>query len=116
MKKLGINYLQHKFLVKYKCHRIDVSEGIDVNKASESEECDICHYWYFLNKGFKFQPYVCNRYHDFLMMSMKLNDIYILNIKGTDYHNIISRIRRDEPLNLMQIISLTEKNLLKILT
>ena len=50
------------------------------------------------------------------MMSMKLNDIYVLNIKGTDYHNIISRIRRDEPLNLMQIISLTEKNLLKILT
>ena len=24
-----------------------VSEGIDVNKTSESRECDICHYWYF---------------------------------------------------------------------
>ena len=35
--------------------RIDVSEGIDVNKTSESKECDICHYWYFLNKRFKFQ-------------------------------------------------------------
>ena len=23
---------------------IDVSEGIDVNKISESKECDICHY------------------------------------------------------------------------
>ena len=23
--------------------RIDVSEGIDVNKTSESKECDICH-------------------------------------------------------------------------
>ena len=34
--------------------RIDVSEGIDVIKTSESKECDICHYWYFLNKGFKF--------------------------------------------------------------
>ena len=29
--------------------RIDVSEGIDVNKKSASKECDICHYWYFLN-------------------------------------------------------------------
>ena len=114
MKKLGINYLQHKFLVKYKCHRIDVSEGIDVNKASESEVCDICHYWYFLNKGFKFQPYVCNRYHDLLMMSMKLNYMYILNIKGTDYCNIISRIMWNEPTNLTQAISLTEKNLLKM--
>ena len=24
--------------------RTDVSEGIDVNKTSPSEECDICHY------------------------------------------------------------------------
>ena len=32
--------------------RIDVSEEIDVNKISKSKECDICHYWYFLNKGF----------------------------------------------------------------
>ena len=36
--------------------RIDVSEGIDLNKTSTSKECDICHCWYFLNKGFKFQP------------------------------------------------------------
>ena len=24
--------------------KIDVSEGIDINKTSESKECDICHY------------------------------------------------------------------------
>ena len=35
--------------------RIDVSEGIDVNKTSESKEYHIFHYWYFLNKRFKFQ-------------------------------------------------------------
>ena len=29
--------------------RIDVVEEIDVNKTSTSKECDICHYWYFLN-------------------------------------------------------------------
>ena len=26
---------------------IDVSEGIDVNKTSESKECDVCHYCFF---------------------------------------------------------------------
>ena len=31
---------------------IDVSEGIDANKINASRECDICHYWYFLNKDF----------------------------------------------------------------
>ena len=45
-------------------NRINLSEGIDVNKTSASKECDICHYWYFLNKGFKIQPNVCNRCHD----------------------------------------------------
>ena len=62
--------------------RIDISEGIDVNKTSESKECDIRHYWYFLHKGFKFQPNVCNGCHDLLMMYMNLSDITILIIKG----------------------------------
>ena len=61
--------------------RIDVSEGIGVNKTSASKEFDICHYWYILNYSFKFQPNVCNRCHDLLMMSVNLSDIAILNIK-----------------------------------
>ena len=44
--------------------RIDVSEGIEVNKVTESKDFDICHYWYFLSYSFKFQPNVCNRCHD----------------------------------------------------
>ena len=31
---------------------IDISEGIDINKTSASKECDICRYWYFLDKNF----------------------------------------------------------------
>ena len=49
--------------------KIDVSEGMDVNKTSASKERDVCHYWYFLNYSSKFQPNVCNRCHDLLMMS-----------------------------------------------
>ena len=70
--------------------RIDVSVGINVTKTSASKECDICHYCYFLNYSFKFQPNVCNRYHNLLMMSMNLNDIAILNVKGFDYRCVIS--------------------------
>ena len=57
--------------------RIDASEGINVNKTSESKEYDICHYWYFLNKRLKFQSYICNRCHDLVMMSMNLSNIAI---------------------------------------
>ena len=65
------------------------SDGIDINKTSESKECDICQYWYFLNNGFKFQPDVCNRCHDVLVMSINLSDIAVLNINGVDYRCII---------------------------
>ena len=30
--------------------RIDFSERIDVNKTSESKECNVCQYCYFLSK------------------------------------------------------------------
>ena len=82
--------------------RIDVSEGTDAKKTSALKECDICHYWYFLNKAFKFQPNVCNRCHDLLMMSMNLSDIAILNVKGSNYRCIISGISKSEALNLKQ--------------
>ena len=34
--------------------RIEVSKGIDINKTRASSECDIYHYWYFLDKGLTF--------------------------------------------------------------
>ena len=78
---------------------IDFSEGIDVSKTSASKECDICHYLYFLNNGFKFQPNVCNRCHDFIMMPINFSDIPILNIKGSDYCATISLISKNEAIN-----------------
>ena len=90
---------------------IDVSEGIDVNKMSKSKECDIYHYWYFLKTWFKFKPYVCNRCHDLLMMSMTLSHIAILKIKNTNYRCIITRTTKSDAIKLLQNIDLTEKNL-----
>ena len=74
--------------------RIDVSEGIYVNKTSASKDCDVCHYWYFLNFNFKFQSNVCNRCHDLLIMSVNLSDIAILNIKGSNFCCIIRLISK----------------------
>ena len=40
--------------------RIDVSEVIDVNKTNSLCKHIICHYWYFLEIDFRFQPKVCD--------------------------------------------------------
>ena len=90
--------------------RIDISEGIDVNKTRVSKDCNICHYWYFLNYSFKFQPNVCNRCHNLLMMSINLRNIAILNIKGSDYCFIASLISKNEAINLLQNAHLTKKS------
>ena len=55
---------------------IDISEGIHVNITSKSKEY-VFHSWYFLNKCFKFQPNVCNRCYDLLMMPINLSGTVI---------------------------------------
>ena len=47
-------------------HRIDISERIRINKTNESNLCDICHYWYFLDKNFKYELYLSNGCHDYM--------------------------------------------------
>ena len=64
--------------------RIDISEEIDINKTNASSvtsECDICHYWYFLDKNFKYEPYLCNGCHDLMQKVMNFNDIAIVPIR-----------------------------------
>ena len=63
----------------------NVSEGINVNKANELTECDVCHHCHFLNKGFKSQTYVCNGCHNLLLVFINLDHIAILNINSDDY-------------------------------
>ena len=89
-------------------HIIEVSEGIEANKTRTSTDCDICHYWYSLNKGFRFQLNVSNRCHDLLIMSMNLSNIAILKIKNAEC--IISGISKNESINLMQNADLIEKS------
>ena len=43
-------------------------------------------------------------------MSKNLSHVAILNIKGSDYHCIISLINKNEAINLLQNASLTRKS------
>ena len=43
-------------MLKY--DRIDISEGIDVNKTDKLKECMLYHYWYFLDKNFVLMDHI----------------------------------------------------------
>ena len=64
------------------------SEEIDIDKTNASKECMLCHYWYFEDVGFKFEPHVCNKCHNVLMAAYELKNIAILNVKRVDFRCI----------------------------
>ena len=78
--------------------KIDVSEGIDVNKTSESKECELCHYWFFKDVGFKFEEHVCDRCLDLLTIAYSLKNIAILSAKGAIFRCLLMGISKNEAL------------------
>ena len=82
-------------------NRIDISEGIDVNKTNLSKECDICHYWYFKDIGFKYEPYLCNGCHDLMQKAMSFNNVAIIYVKGTAYRIHFWYMSKDDAINVM---------------
>ena len=63
----------------------------------------------FLDKSFKFQPYVCNECHDLLRMSINLY-IAILNIHGVHISCIINGISKSDTANLLNNDNLNQKS------
>ena len=78
--------------------KMNVSEGIDVNKTSGSKECELCHYWFFKDVGFKFEEHVFNRCHDLLTIVYSLKNIAILSAKGATFTCLLMGTSKNEAL------------------
>ena len=91
---------------------IDVLERIETNETNASKECMLCHYWYFKDVGFKFEPHVCNKYHDVLMTAYEIKNIAILNEKGVDFRCILWGISRDEAVTRLNNSVLVDRGVL----
>ena len=78
--------------------RIDISEGIDVNKTILSKECDICHHWYFKDIGFKNQPYLCYGCHDLTQKATSFSNVPVIYVKGYMSKNDAIDIMNDSNL------------------
>ena len=81
--------------------RIDISEGIDVNKTSKSKECKIFHYWYFKDIGFKYELHLCNGCHSLMQKAVSSNNIAIVYVKGSAYKIQFWYLSKDDAINIM---------------
>ena len=89
--------------------RIDISEEININNTNASKECKTCRYWHFLDKNFKYEPYLCNGCHDLMQKAMNFNDIAFVSIKGNDYRIHFWYMSKDDAISIMNNSDLNEK-------
>ena len=95
------------------CERIDVSEGTDTNKTSQSKEFKLCNYWHFENIGYKFESNACNKCDDVLVTAYELKKHCNTECKrwliDVDYRCIFWGIRRNEAVNVLNNSGLEDK-------
>ena len=88
----------------------DISEETDINKTNGSKGCDICHYWYILDKSFKYEPYLCNGFHDLIQKARNFNDVTVVSVKERDYRIHFWYMTKNDVINMMRNFDLNEKN------
>ena len=90
------------------CEKIDISDGIDVNKSDKSKECMLCHYWYFLDKSVSYGPYLCDGCYNMMQKCNKLKNIAI-HIKESVYRICFLFMSKREAKKLMTNSNLIDK-------
>ena len=85
--------------IKMQYERITDDGGIDHKKNSNTSRfCDVCKFWFFVNKSFNYEDYACNGCHNLLMMTFSLDNIAALNVGNVFYRCILMSISKDEAL------------------
>ena len=59
-------------------------------------------YWYFLDKNFKWEPYLCNGCHDLMQKALNFNDVVIAFVKGSDYRIHFWYMNKNDAINIMK--------------
>ena len=99
--------------VNYKILEYDkidiISEGVDINKTKAPKECDICHYWYFLDKNFNYEQYLCNGCHDLMQKATSFDDVAIVSIKRNNYRIHVWYMNKDDAISIMNNSNLSGK-------
>ena len=92
---------------------IHILEGIDPNKSpNKSKQCDKCHYWYFFDKNFNYEPHLCNGCHDMTMKAASFDDVALVSVRGNDYRINFSFMSQNDAVSLLNSSVLSNKGVL----
>ena len=99
-------------MLKY--DRIYISEGIDIKKCKEiSRECNLCKFYYFLDKNVKYGPYLCDGCYDMSLKAVSIKNLAIINHNGNHYRvNFTSMSKKDAYNSIKNAVIMDEKGTL----
>ena len=90
--------------------KIDISEGIDINKCEEtSERCSLCNFYYFLDENFSYGPFLCNGCYDMSLKAVILQYLTIINHNGNHYRINFAFISKKDAYNLIKNATIIDK-------
>ena len=83
--------------------RINISEGININKCEKtSRKYSLCKFYYFLDKNFKYGPYLCDGCCDMFMKTVSTQNLTIINLNGNYYRVIFAFMNKKDASNLIK--------------
>ena len=95
--------------------KITESEGIDTAESDVvhtnvkySKKCDTCHFYFFKNRSFNYQPHVCNECHGAALRAQSITDLRIIMAKKGTFR-VVSNISYDEIVCLLETSDLDKK-------
>ena len=77
-------------------------------KPISSKGCDICLYWYFKDIAFKYEPYLCNVWHDLMQKGMSFSDVAIVYVKGSAYRIHFRSYTKSDAISIMNNSNLVD--------
>ena len=90
--------------------RIDISEGIDVNKNKNiSRKCSLCKFYYFLDKNFKYGSYLCDRCYDMSLKAPSMQHLAIVYHGENAYCIIFVFMSKKDAFNLIKNAVIIDK-------
>ena len=89
--------------------RIDISEGIEINKCEEtSRRCNLCKFYYFLDKNFSYGPFLWNGCY-MSLKAVSMQNLTIINHNGNHYRVNFAFISKKDAYNLIKNATIIDK-------
>ena len=83
--------------------RIDISEGIDVNKCKDtSKKCSLCKFYYFSDKNFNYGPYLCDGCYDTSLKAISMQNLAIVYRGRCAYRINFVFMSKNDAFNLIK--------------